>query len=112
MSLRLFLKNRFRDRGVPTELGNTQSCDENVFRVDDPHTEPHVLCVKKWRTTWRVKISLNIRFVDERKYNEVSVPNTSGGRRKKKNRPSWFHLEDRSVDYLSSESESSRDSTI
>ena len=58
------------------------------------------------------ELVLNIRFVDERKYNEVSVPNTSGGCRKKKNRPSWFHLEDRSEDYLSSESESSRDSTI
>ena len=45
--------------------------------------------------------------MDEREYNEVSVPNTSGRRRWKKNRLSWFHLEDISENYSSSEAESS-----
>ena len=112
MPLKLFL-DRLTDRGLLRGLENSQSYEGNIFCVDNPRIKQRVLCVvTKWRTTWRVKISLNIRFVDERKYNEVSVPNTSGGCRKKKNRPSWFHLEDRSEDYLSSESESSRDSTI
>ena len=48
-------------------------------------------------------LALSIRFVDEREYDEVSVPNKSGRRRWKKNRPSWFHLEDRSEDYSSNE---------
>jgi len=48
--------------------------------------------------------------LDERKYNEVSVPNTLGRRRWEKNSPSWFHLEDRSEDYSSSEAKSSSSS--
>ena len=48
-------------------------------------------------------LALNVRFVDEREYNEVSVPNASGRRRWKKNRPSCFYLEDTSENYSSSE---------
>jgi len=55
-------------------------------------------------------LTLTIRFVVERENNEVSVPNTSGRCRWKKNRLSWFHLEDRSEDYSSSEAESSSSS--
>ena len=51
-------------------------------------------------------LALSIRFVDESEYNEVSVPNTSGRRRWKKNRPSWFHLEDRSAGYSGNQAES------
>ena len=51
-----------------------------------------------------------MRFVDEREYDEVSVPNTSRRRRWKENHPSWFHLEDRSEDCSSSEAESSSSS--
>ena len=51
-----------------------------------------------------------MRFVDELEYNEVSVPNTSRRRRWKENRPSWFHLEDSSEVYSSSEAESSSSS--
>ena len=55
-------------------------------------------------------LALNVRCVDERELNEVSVPNTSGRRCWKKNRPPWFHSEDRSEDYSSSEAESSSSS--
>ena len=52
-------------------------------------------------------IALSIRFVDERDYKEVSLPHPSGRRCWKKNRPSWFHLKDKSEDFSSSEAESS-----
>jgi len=52
-------------------------------------------------------LALNIHFVDKHEYNKVSVPNTSGRRPWKKNRPSWFLLEESSEDYSSSEAESS-----
>ena len=55
----------------------------------------------------RQDLELSIHFVDEREYKEVSLPNTSGRRRWRKNRPSWFPLEDTSEDYSSSEDESS-----
>ena len=48
-------------------------------------------------------LALRIGFVDEREYNEVSVPNTSGRRR-------WFLLEDRSKENSSSQAESSSSS--
>ena len=41
-------------------------------------------------------IPLSIRFVDEGDYKELSLPSLSGRRCWKKNRPSWFHLKDKS----------------
>ena len=56
MPLRLFL-DRLTFRGVPRGLGNSQTYDENIFRVDYPRAEPRVLRVTKWRRTRGVKIS-------------------------------------------------------
>ena len=56
MPLRLLL-DRLTDRGVLRGLGNSQSYEENIFRVNNPRAEPRVLRVTKWRTTRRVKIS-------------------------------------------------------
>ena len=52
-------------------------------------------------------IALSIRFVDERDYKKVFLPSPPGRRCWKKNRPSLFHLKDKSEDYSSSEAESS-----
>jgi len=48
--------------------------------------------------------------LDERRFNEVSVPSTSGRRRWKKNRPPWFHVGRKPEDYSSSGAESSNSS--
>ena len=56
MPLRLFL-DRLTYRGVPEGLGNSQSYDENIFRVDNLARATRS-SRNKWRTTRRLKISL------------------------------------------------------
>ena len=106
MPLRLFL-DRLTYRGVPRGLGNSQSYDENIFRVDNLARGDAFFAQQIADDAETENIALAIRFVDERDYNEVSLPSPPRRRCWKKNRPSLFHLKNKSEDYSSSEAESS-----
>ena len=75
----------------PTEdkEDKSQSHSANVFRVDDPRSEPcllHELTQNKLAED--VESNIAIRFVDDNDYREISAKAVSAKRKFKKNRPS------------------------
>ncbi|CAH3189540.1 unnamed protein product, partial [Porites lobata] len=72
-------------------LDNSQSHSANVFRVDDPRSEPRVLHeLTRNKMGEDAESDIAIRFVDENDYREISAKAVSAKRKLKKNRPSWL----------------------
>ena len=67
MPLRLFL-DRLTYRGVPRGLGNSQSSDENIFRMDNLARGDAFFAQQMADDAETENIALSIRFVDERDY--------------------------------------------
>ena len=65
MPLRLFLE-RLTYRGVPRRLGNSQSYDKNIFRVDNLARGDAFFVQQIADDAETENIALSIRFVDER----------------------------------------------
>ena len=60
-----------------------------MFRVDDPRSEPRVLCeLTQNKMAEEADSDISIRFVDENYYREISAKAVSAKRKLKKNRPS------------------------
>ena len=60
-----------------------------MFRVDDPRSEPRVLHeMTQNKRAEGVESYIDIRFVDENDYREISAKAVSAKRKSKKNRPS------------------------
>ena len=60
-----------------------------MFRVDDPRSEPRVLHeLTQNKMAEDAESDIDIRFVDENDYREISAKPVSGKRKLKKNRPS------------------------
>ena len=81
----------------------------NVFRVDDPRSEPRVLYeLTQNKMAEDAESDVAIHFVDENDYREISAKAVSAERKLKKNRPSW-HVSKHCYDVDSSEAESPRE---
>ena len=60
-----------------------------MFRVDDPLSEPRVLHeLTQYKMAEDAESDIDIRFVDENDYREISAKAVSAKRKLKKNRPS------------------------
>ena len=86
----------------------------NVFRVDDPRSEPRVLHeLTQTKMGEDVESDLDIRFVEENDYREIPAKAVSAKRKLKKNRPSWlvskhcYDVDSREADSSSEEDEKS-----
>ena len=74
-------------------LDNSQSHSANVFRVDDPRSEPRVLHeLRQKKMAEDAESNIAIRFVDENDYREISAKAVSAKGKLKKNRPSSLVL--------------------
>ena len=63
----------------------------NVFRVDDPRSEPRVVHeLTQNKMAEDAKSDIAIRFVDENDYRDISAKAVPAKRKSKKNRPSWL----------------------
>ena len=63
----------------------------NVFRVDDPRSEPRVLHeLTQNKMAEDAESDIAIRFVNENDYREISAKAVSAKQKLKKNRPSFL----------------------
>ena len=66
-------------------MGNSQSHSVNVFCVDDPRSEPRVLHeLTQTKMGEDAESDLDIRFVDENGYREISAEAVSAKRKLKR----------------------------
>ena len=95
-------------------IGNSQWHGANVFRVDDPRSEPLVLC-ELTRNLQQLgdkmeedtESTIATRFVGENDYRKISAEAMLAERKLKKNRPSWLVLLKQCCDVDLTDSESS-----
>ena len=74
---------------MPRGIRQSQSHRVNVFRVDNPRSEPRVLHeLRQNKMAEDSESDVAIRFVDENDYREISAEAVSAKRKLKKNRPS------------------------
>ena len=75
----------FQDHRSQGGLDNSQSHSANVFRVDDPRSEPRVLHeLTENKMAEDAESDIAIRFVDENDYREISAKAVSEKRKLKR----------------------------